>query len=387
MAGYLFSNVQYVGVDAQDIDYIKYLNGILMANDSDVKTMQTGVRALAFNRAYELVYATSSSVPDDFDIHYTTVDPRNMVCVYDDAIEPEIVCGVRFLQSTNKDYKYDVDIIYADEWKYYYWTKDNQLVQRKEPQALVFPVCPVIEYNTEILSDNSPFDVALPYIDALDYTLSGNSNEIERIVDALLVLGTYVDDKDLQHMDEWKVLQGLQKEDRAEYIEKNMSPEFRRYVTDVLTQEIHKHCHVVDWYSTDGTTGVMSAKALKTKLFDMDIYSKRLEKVYRKGEKKRLSLITFLMSAKSLPIGLVNIIYNRTLPDDIEDKILALNNCVFLSDETKVELTGLPWEREKKRLQRQREENGIEIDDLTPPTNATPDANDADEEDDDEQNS
>jgi SPP1 family phage portal protein len=351
MAGYMFQNVQYSG---EDEGFIELLNEILEQNDISIVDMITGVRALAFNKACELIYTTGDE--NAVEIKFVDLDPRQVILIYNTEIKPVLTCGIIINQSYKKEFDYNIDVIYKDEWQYY-TMKDEILKEREIPRALIFSECPIIEYKTEVLNDNSSFHSVIPYIDALDYIVTGNSNEIEKLVDAILVLGKRVKDEELQHMDEWKVLQDMKTEDRAEYITKDMSPAFREYVSKLLIQEIHKHSHVIDWYSPDtGLTGAVSAKALQTRLFDMNMYSQRIEKIFRRGAEKRIRLITELMNIKSMGEGKCEIIYNRTLPNDTEDKVVAWNNITFVDTQTKVEQCGLDWDVIKERLAEEQQE-------------------------------
>ena len=351
MSGYMFQNVQYTTETGQDESYVEQLNEVLKDNKADVKDMLSGIYALIYNKAIELVYTVGDG-QNSAEVKYTTFDPKNWIILWTADIEPEIYCAIRFYDSKmfNKDYDYYLDVIYADEWQYYKM-KDKKIELRETPRKLYFEECPVCCYRTKLVSIKSCFDKIIPYIDALDFILTGNSNEIDRLVDALLVLGKVIKDEDLKHMEEWKVLQNMKTEDRAEYITKEMSPEFREYVSKLLINEIHKHSHVIDWYSPDvGLTGEVSAKALKTRLFDMDMFSQKIEKIYKESVYKRIRLINQVLKIKGIKVGdEVKVIFNRTLPSDVEEKAAALQNVTWISDQTKCELTGLDWETEKER--------------------------------------
>ena len=357
MAGYMFSNVQYQGVDDSDSNYSEAFNDILNENNVDVKDMQTGINSLCFNRGVELVYTEGDA--EKTDIKFSSFSPLEWILIYDNKVESELFCGIRVVTSPLDDYDYMIDVIYADEWQYYYMKSgslSSRTVDGVDIKELVYPECPVIVYNSSIVNNQSPFHVIIPYIDALDFITTGDANEVERLVDAILVLGRKVSPEDLQHMDEWKVLEDMKSEDRAEYITKDTSPEFRKYVSELLINEIHKHSHVIDWYSAATAGGEASAKALRTRLFDMDMESNKIEKRYRNGADKRKRLIDFLMDLKSVSeIGNLTITFNRSTPDDKEDKMNALKNVDWLSKQTKVEFMGLDWDVEKQRLEEETE--------------------------------
>ena len=357
MAGYMFSNIQYQGVEDVDDNYSIAFNEILEQNNADVKDMQTGINSLCFNRGVELVYTVGD--PKKTDIKFSSFSPLEWMLIYDSNVEADLFCGIRIVESQSDDYDYIIDVIYSDEWQYFYM-KSGKLISRQvdglDVKPLLFSECPVVVYNSSIINNQSPFHVVIPYIDALDFILTGNANEVERLVDAILVLGKSVADEELAHMDEWKVLQDMKTEDRAEYITKDISAEFRQYVSELLINEIHKHSHVIDWYNANSSSGEASAKALRTRLFDMDMESNKIEKKYREGADKRKRLLDFLMNLKSVSeIGDLTITFNRSTPDDKEDKMNALKGVDWLSKQTKVEFMGLDWDIERARLDEEAE--------------------------------
>jgi SPP1 family phage portal protein len=182
---------------------------------------------------------------------------------------------------------YNIDVIYKDEWQYYTMNNKHKIIVRQEPEDLFFDECPVIVYNTNDMSNRSVFHKVIRYINALDFLITGNANDMEKLADALLVLTKVLKDEDLRHLIELKAIMDISKDERAEYLEKNTDPAFREYASKLLIQEIHKHSHVIDWYSPDnGLSGDISGKALKIRLFDMDMFSRKVEKVFKKGVEK-----------------------------------------------------------------------------------------------------
>lgn len=356
MAGFMFSNIQYTSEQESDENFIESLNAVLDNNNSDVKDMESGVNALAYNKAIELVYTVGDSVNKP-EIKFTSIDPRQMLLIYNDDIEPLLLCGIRITLSNNKDYDYMIDVIYKDEWQYYY-LKNGKLSSRKESKTLLFSECPVIVYRAEILTDKSPFNIVIPYIVALDNVVTGNSDDIDKLTDAILILTKMLDADTLKNLKELKAISGMDEKDRVEYVEKNNSPEFRQYVSKLLINEIHKHSHVVDWYNPDsGISGDASAKALRTRLFDMSMYSKRLEKVYIKGLKKRIKLIAEMMKITDQGYGNISIKLNREIPSEFLDLAPVLNNLEFISTPSKLEMLGMNVEKEIKKLDEEKTAN------------------------------
>lgn len=343
-AGYLFSNVQY---DSQNDTYEAHLQEILDANNVSVKDMKAGLHALTFNRAYELVYTVGDGVDlKGTKIKFASLDPLSVVPIYSDTIEPELVAIVWFRESNGAKL---ADYITATEWTQFKAEKDKGYEQI-DTRTLNFSQCPVVEYRAEMIGDVSPFDSVVSYIEALDWAITGNSNEIDRIVDAILLLGQRMEPEDRDHLNEIKTLEGISKDDiTPQFLEKNLSPEFRKYVTDLLIQEIYRHSHTVDWHTQ--MEGEASAKALKIKLFDMDMYSKRIEKVFIDGTKKRLDLIMELVRLRdNMQPEAISVSFERTLPTDNETLIQVLTGVDWISSQTKQEWVGLNSDIEQERL-------------------------------------
>ena len=89
----------------------------------------------------------------------------------------------------------------------------------------------------------------------------------------------------------------------------------------------------------------------------MDIFSKRIEKIYQEGAQKRVRLIKSLMYAKQevYADGEVNIIFNRTLPSDILDMVEAFKGVDFVSKKTIWEFMGIDAAEEEARLAEERD--------------------------------
>jgi SPP1 family phage portal protein len=355
-AGYLFSNIQY---DCADGDYEDAVQKILNKNNISVKDMRAGLNALTYNRAYELIYTVGDGTSlANTEIRIASLDPLSVVPIYSDEIEPRLKAIIWYRMNSDK---YLADYISATEWKQFERTekdKDYTLVNERE---LWLSECPVVEYRSEMIGDASPFDGVISYIEALDWAITGNSNEIDRIVDAILMLGKKLP-KDVE-LSEIKTLEDITKDELTpQFLEKNLSPEFRKYVTDLLIQEIYKHSHTVDWHTE--MAGDASAKALKIRLFDMDMFSKRIEKVFVDGTRKRLELLGSLVKLKeNLQPEEMKITFERTLPTDNETLIQVLTGVDWISAQTKQEWVGLDAEVEASRLAESRPM--IDLDDVS----------------------
>lgn len=337
MGGYMFQDVQYV---ASDDKKQETLNAIGKENNFNIKDMVAGVGALAYN--YSVEYITTD---EKADIKVIRLNPLNTFLEYSGDAEPVVDFAVNVRKEGDGDH-------------YLYVEKDLELTFRffknevldVEERQLFFDETPVADYRGQIIGRKAPFEVIVPYIQALDALISGNANEIDRLTDSILLLGRILEEEDLQTMEEWKIIQDLGPDEKAEYITKDASPEFRKFVSELLIREIHKHSHVVDWYSDDQGQAAASGKALRTRLFDMNMYSKRIEMAFIEGLDKRLRLIDRLSTALGSPIGEVEITLKRTMIDDFVDDAVKLATVSFITDITKRELLGVDEAKEQERL-------------------------------------
>lgn len=346
MAGFMFQNVQYI---AQDEDKQTELNEFTESRDFPVKDMRAGISALAYDKGIEYVYTNEQS-----EIRIGMLDSVNTIIGYSGDIEKEPIWAINYgIEKVKEKNKYTVLYITKDEERRFVaYDKD---IKEEETKPLLFSELPIVDYRAQIIGKKAPFEVCIPYIVALDALISGNSNEIDRLVEAILVIGKSLDNEELRHMEEWKALQNMSTDDRAEYLTKDMSPEFRKYVSDMLIREIHKHSHVIDWYSADnGNTSDASGKALRTRLYDMETYSRRIEMAYKMGANKRMRLIDSILSKMGKSFGAVKIIFNRTMIDDTVDDAVKLSQVTFLTDITKREMLGIDEEKEQQRIETER---------------------------------
>lgn len=350
MAGYMFQEVDYVTENDQ---YNKSLEEVLKANDDDVKVMETAVYTLATNQGVELVYTRGGGNGQIGEVRYVSLDPRKVVLKYDDSIEPELEAGLYIRMKDGKRESYYVDTIEKDAWRKYEYEQGSLVLLDEITYDIPLPFVPLAVYRADFNDHFPPFAQVIKYIAALDALLADNSNDMDKLAEAILVLGRELTDKDLTHLKEWKTLEGMAPDEKAEYITKDASPEFRQYVTELLIEEIHKHAHVVNWYADETGSGPESAKAMRQKLFDQYMFSKRIEKVFKKGHQDRMRMLDFYIRVNTGQSEEVDIVYNRVMPDETLDRMVAVNQVTFLSDETKQEFSGFDTAREAKRLQDQ----------------------------------
>ena len=343
MAGYMFQEVQYT---CEDENLQENLDAIFRANNIQVQDMKMGTSALAYNQGVEYVYADESA-----NIKIKQLNPLNTIVSYSNDIEMTPLAAINFTMVDKDTYS----VLYVEPKLKRTFTMKEDSASNAIETLLPFSSLPVIEYNAQILGVKAPFEVIIPYIKGLDALISGNANEIDRLTEAILLLGTQLEKGDLDHMEDIKAFMDVKTEDRYEYITKDTSPEFRRYVSELLIREIYKHSHTVDWTSSsEGTSSDASGKALKMRLFDMDMYSKRIEMAYREGAQRRITAVNELATPLNIPIGEVEIVYKRTMIDDRMDDAVKLAQVNHITDITKREIGGFDEIKEQERMLEER---------------------------------
>jgi SPP1 family phage portal protein len=359
MAGYMFGNVVYTAKeDAKD--YGEMLTDTFKQINEDVKTYETGVRGVKTDTEGNVLSI------DPPKINMISVDPRQMIAVYNNNIEPDIIMGIRVLDDPEPEGKWLLDVITAQRWDSYKVNKKEEISANPNGKndALAWDECPVIEYNTEKLNGQSSFHQVIPYIAALDAFASGNSNEQDKISDAILLLSTEMPKEFAEHPEWLKFVDKMEKGDTVGYAQRQLDPAFREFAMKWLVKEIFKHAHEVDWHDSEtGIAGEASAKSLQLRTIDMEMKAKGIEKVWRLGLYKRLRIFkSFFVKNGSLPEdGEVDVTLNRVKILGLEDIAPLIENVTFVSDKTKIEACGLDPKIEEERMDEQKEKGGEDV--------------------------
>lgn len=375
LSGYMYNDVKYVpDEDAKDIsepilDSFKKIN-------RDILDMETGAHLLAFGKAYEIVYTIGNGTETP-DIDCISVDPRQMFIIYDNAVRPNAIMGIRILvDPDDEEGKYLVDSITATRWDSYKINKEDEITinNNGKNEQLYWTECPCIEFNPEVINGNSAFHSIIPTIAAMDALVTGNQNEVDKLADAILTLSKKLDEKELENMQWLKVIDGMDKGDIVAYVQRQIDPTFREYLTRFLDNQIHKHSHVVDMYNPEtGINGVASGKALKMRLLDMEMNAMRIEKNSKTGWAKMLRLFRsfFSVTMRIENKGDIDIVMNRVEIPDLETIAQMLEPVTFISKKTKQEYAGLDPVEEEKRLEEEKEK-GTDITDMLNPLKESP---------------
>lgn len=354
-AGFSFSDVIYKGQD--DDEYVRSFNEFMYANDGNIKNYRLGQQQLGYGLSYAIHYVDKT--PNGNNYRFEVInDPRTIIAVFGTRLNSILQC---FLHITALKKGYYVEVYYNDiieEWQIENVNriKDFKLISDTRVNDYGMPPLEYYYNNFDPMVINSVFQKVKPYIAAVDAILTGTWNEIEKHAKAILVAMRKFKQGDMNNMKNKRVLSVSSKEesDATKFLTKEVQFEYIEWYYKALVQEIHKHTHILDYQNPEANLlGGESGKALKYRHIDMMNLANRIEMYNRKGQYQRIKLFNAI-TKKSKDYKNIDIVYKRTLPDDLEERVEAVNKAVFLSNYTKAEQAGFDPEEEAKRLNQER---------------------------------
>lgn len=312
---------------------ISALMDIFNYNDYENADSQWLRNALIYGVGYELVY-----LDEDKKERFKALDPREIIPVYDDTLEQNLLYVIRFYEvpsydeiAARNDFRIE---IYSNTLVRIYRTNSNfSSFSLLEEYPHYFNQVPVSEFT---LNDEkaSIFDKVMSLQDAYNELLSSEVDDFSSFVDAYLVLkGTGIAEEDIPLMRENRVLV-MDEDDSAEYLTKNISDTQIQNMLQNINDSIHVISNSPDF--NDEKFLATSGIAMKYKLIGFENTSASIVANMIKALQKRIELIYAVR-------GLVNgdkfadikISFTRNLPQD-DSTILTLVNGLrgLVSDRT-----------------------------------------------------
>jgi Phage portal protein, SPP1 Gp6-like. len=311
-------------------------------NNEHIKTNRAGRNLAIFGFSYEILYIDSEidningqlankAIPKFF-----TVDPREMILLYDFSPEPKIVAGIRYYKMDN-DKQYKVEVYYKDRIEYYVRYQDDEsnkwqlmIDHNNSAKMNMYDDIPIVAFyrGDEI---QSIIENVLTIIDAYDVLMSDSMNEFDRFAFAYMVfkrisLTSPIDQKNPNKMNEAlkdlkrrRVFEGLDKDADVKFLTKDIPTQFITYMADKLKMEIHLQSHVPDFTTL---TGALSGAAIDRLLFDFENLVSSDEADFDVALIRRGNLITnLLLKLNRIPLDsdfatMINISHKRNLPLD-----------------------------------------------------------------------
>jgi len=301
--------------------YVEQLKKIFDLNNEHIKTNRAGRNTAIFGLSYELLYVDSNPDPMNKELplkavpKFFTVDPREMIVLYDYSPEPKIQIAIRYYKKDDNNYK--VEVYYKDHTDTYTRKRLDTnsvkwiLEQDKLGITNFFDAVPVVPYY---LGDEmqSIFENILSLIDAYDVLFSDSMNEFDRFAFAYLVMKKFgltnpVDKKDpmkvsfaLQLLKRRRVFEHLDKDADVRFLTKDIPTAFIQHIGQQLREQIHVQSHVPDFTGKEmaGASGI----AIQRLMFDFENLVSSAEADFDVGLTARIELISVIMEK----LGLIN---------------------------------------------------------------------------------
>ena len=327
-------------------------------NYNDVKQEDSNYLqdALVYGCAYEIAYI------DEWGKHrFKTLDPKNVIPIYDDTLDQDLVYCIRFWSNkiADKDF-YIVEVYSQSEIKTYKSDMGFQTFELVKEEPHYFGMVPITVF--ELNNDRvSIFDQVMTLQDAYNKLLSAEVDDFESFADAYLVLkgvmGT--NEEDLADMKRRRAIQ-IDSDADVSYLTKNISDTQIQNMLNNINDNIHKIANSPDFNSDKfmAQTGI----AMRFKLVQFENASSAIEAEMRKALQRRIELICAIGNIKgdNLSFDDVKITFTRNLPTNLTETAQVVNSLRGLvSDQTLLSL--LPFvedsQAELDRLNQQKQMN------------------------------
>lgn len=336
----------------EDIDELKM---VFEYNDEQNENMELAKNCSIYGRAWEYIY-----VDTDGSIRFTVVDTQEIIPIYGETIENELVAVIRLYNQYNiiKDQEETIVEVYTDNHIYRYKASvvlDSLQLMNDQPHY--FGAVPFVEYknNDDMTGD---FEGVISLIDAYDALVSDDLNDFEYFVDAYLALYGYTAEaEDIRKMKENRVLL-MDQDTKAEWLVKNGDSAGVEITKQRLEKDIHKFSKTPN-SSDENFGGNTSGVAMKYKLLGTENLASIKERKFKKGLQRRLEIISFIFALTrkgNLDWLSVDITFTRNLPVNELD-IASMMNALKGIVSNKTLLNQLPFvedaDAELDQLQRE----------------------------------
>lgn len=311
----------------EDIEPLKM---VMEYNDEQNENMELAKNASIYGRAWEYMY-----VDVDGMTRFTVIDTKEIIPIYGETVENELVAVIRFYDEYNivKDLMETIVEVYTEKAVSRYkasTTLDTLHLIEEFPHA--FGTVPFVEYknNDDMTGD---FEGVMSLIDAYDALVSDDLNDFEYFCDAYLALYGYTAEaEDIRQMKENRVLL-MDEGTKAEWLTKSGDSAGVETTKQRIEKDIHKFSKTPN-SNDENFGGNTSGVAMKYKLLGTENLASIKERKFKKGLQRRIEIICDVLSLTrraNLDWMSIEIAFTRNLPvneSDIATMIQGLNGIV-----------------------------------------------------------
>lgn len=327
------------------------LNHIFRINHEDVKNAKLGESQSKYGIAFELLYTKLDIESNKTEPYFTFIDPKEIIPVFDDTIENNLICAIRVYSVTDwskqdKDKQVKkVEVYYKDRVDYFVLKEDGENSSFEFIKSIphYFKDIPLVIYynNDEILADYEPVRSLVVLYDKL---FSDAANELDRFAAAYLIMKNYIlagsSDEAKHTLERIKSMRVFEvgADGDIRFLTKDIPVAFLKEIKDSLKADITIHSHIPNFH--DETFGTSSGIAMQYKLMDFENLCADKEAYFRQGLEKRLKLLTNYLSLLNTVDNDNEIIINfsRNIPNSNVDAVnmanVLKNSGLPVSDET-----------------------------------------------------
>ena len=285
--------ITYKTDEDQPEGYLDLVKATFNLNREHIKTSRAGRNTAIFGMAYEIVYvdgvATDNpKLPTQAEPKFFSVDPRELVLLYDEQPEPKKKIAVRYYATNTSRTEFNVEVYYMTRIETYTLKKPNTntvgigatdwVLDSVKVFPNFFEDIPVAAYyfGDEMLGIIEP---VLDLIDDYDVLISGSLDEFDRFAHAYLRLVKMsltdpIKDKvpgairrKLQDIKRRRIFENLPSADAVTFLTKDIAKEYIEFMTNLVRKEIHVQSHVPD-LSDKTFASEISGVAVQLLLFD-----------------------------------------------------------------------------------------------------------------------
>jgi len=321
----------YITYRSEDEQYLAMLNDVFRQNNETVKTERGGRNTATFGVSYELHYISgmTDGLTTNITPKFFTVDPRNMILLYDRQPEPDEKFAIYYTKI--EDGIYNVEYYTDDAVTVYKRTNNNsgkwEYTLLSDAQNFYDKV-PVTPYYMNDRSIGLIEPVA-PIIDDYDIIVSDSMIEFQRFANAYLrIVGMSIGDptgdnpkllrKILAKIKASRTFDSLKNKDDVTFLTKDIPKDFIEYMTQLLKDQIHEQSHVPD-FTSEKFSGTLSGAAVERMLFDFENIVSSAQADFDIGLYDRIQHITGILQKIGAPVGEpldVMINHRRNIPID-----------------------------------------------------------------------
>ena len=353
---------------SENANLLEQIRDIFIYNDEHDNNTTIGQEQSICGYAYEILYTDENA-----DIRFKCIPTEEMIVVYDNTIEENIMFGIRYydiedvLDETSNIQQveiYTLDSIITYE-------KDGNELKEISIQDNNFNDIPIVDYENNI-NRIGDFEKVISLINAYDQANSDTANDFEYFTNALLVISGILmkdeEEEENQRPLDFKnnrVLNFLDGNCKAEYLIKDINDTALENYKNRLNKDIHKFSNVLD-VTDENFASNISGIAMKYKLSGMENVTGIKESKYKKGLLRRIELIVNILNIKTNNTYLfteITPVFTRNIPANETELVnMAKQLYGIVSDDTILSI--IPFisdiELEKELLRQSKEDKAIE---------------------------